>query len=95
MDKLQHSYEQIRSQTKPVVLISGATGAGKSSLINAVFGRQIAVTGAGVPITQNFNKYESDDTHMILYDSKGLEHGVSDFVASLFIRFFLLFFLFY
>jgi predicted GTPase len=39
---------------KPNVLLTGITGAGKSSLINAVFGKQLAATGTGVPITQHF-----------------------------------------
>lgn len=39
---------------KPNVLLTGITGAGKSSLINAVFGQKLAKTGTGVPITQHF-----------------------------------------
>lgn len=60
---------------KPNVLLTGITGAGKSSLINMLFGKNVAQTGTGVPITQHFTKYEDDDMRVVIYDSKGLEHG--------------------
>lgn len=44
---------------KPNVLLTGSTGAGKSSLINAVFGQKLAKTGTGVPITQHFTYVHS------------------------------------
>ncbi|ENY9538088.1 YcjF family protein [Campylobacter jejuni] len=47
------------------------TGAGKSTLINTVFGEKVAKTGSGSPITANLNKYEKDG--LCIYDSKGLE----------------------
>lgn len=60
---------------KPNVLVTGITGAGKSSIINAVFGKNVAKTAAGYPVTQHFVKYSSDDMRVVIYDSKGLEHG--------------------
>eukprot|EP01125_Pyxidicula_operculata_P020655 TRINITY_DN767_c0_g2_i1.p1 TRINITY_DN767_c0_g2~~TRINITY_DN767_c0_g2_i1.p1 ORF type:complete len:671 (-),score=177.37 TRINITY_DN767_c0_g2_i1:775-2787(-) len=64
-----------RRLQKPNVLLTGITGAGKSSIINAIFAENIAETGTGVPITQHFVKYESDELRVVIYDSKGLEHG--------------------
>eukprot|EP00019_Armaparvus_languidus_P004394 CAMPEP_0168592488 /NCGR_PEP_ID=MMETSP0420-20121227/7759_1 /TAXON_ID=498008 /ORGANISM="Pessonella sp." /LENGTH=714 /DNA_ID=CAMNT_0008628479 /DNA_START=60 /DNA_END=2204 /DNA_ORIENTATION=+ len=61
--------------TRPNVLVAGCTGAGKSTLINTVFGRPVARTGAGVPITQHFERYELDNEAVVIYDSKGLEVG--------------------
>jgi GTPase SAR1 family protein len=57
------------------VLVAGCTGAGKSTLINRVFGRVVARTGAGVPITQHFERYELENEAVVIYDSKGLEVG--------------------
>jgi len=60
---------------KPNVLIVGITGVGKSSLINSVFRSKIAQTGSGKPITQHFTKYDHENSPIVLYDSRGLEHG--------------------
>eukprot|EP01126_Amoeba_proteus_P057809 TRINITY_DN7392_c0_g1_i10.p1 TRINITY_DN7392_c0_g1~~TRINITY_DN7392_c0_g1_i10.p1 ORF type:complete len:436 (-),score=71.49 TRINITY_DN7392_c0_g1_i10:216-1523(-) len=73
---LEDTYRAVsNSFNKPNVLVTGITGTGKSSLINSMFGKQVAATGSGVPITQHFTKYESEDFKTVIYDSKGLEHG--------------------
>ncbi|KAL0486510.1 GTP binding protein [Acrasis kona] len=58
---------------KPNILVAGITGAGKSTLINAVFGEDLALAGVGLPVTQHFQKFEPKDKPVVLYDSKGLE----------------------
>jgi GTP-binding protein EngB required for normal cell division len=68
----------LNSLQKPTVLLYGLTGTGKSSVLNAVFGSRLAETGEGKPITQNFVKYAPDDFPIVIYDSRGLEHGRSD-----------------
>ena len=56
-------------------MITGATGCGKSSTINALFGVETAKVGYGAdPETQSISKYELD--HLILWDSPGLGDGV-------------------
>lgn len=55
------------------VLITGKTGAGKSTLINAVFHGDMAETGVGKPVTQNIQKYSKPGIPINIYDSKGLE----------------------
>jgi predicted GTPase len=58
---------------KPNILVAGITGAGKSALINAVFGEELALSEAGMPVTQHFQKYEPKEKPIVIYDSKGLE----------------------
>lgn len=70
----EKEFEKVKGENpKPVILVAGATGAGKSTLINLVFGREVARTGEGQPVTQHTAKFEND--FVILYDSKGYEHG--------------------
>ncbi|KAB1658522.1 YcjF family protein [Pseudoclavibacter sp. CFCC 11306] len=53
--------------------VIGATGAGKSTLINAVFGEDLAATGVGAPVTQQVSLYTNDEGTLGLYDFKGVE----------------------
>jgi predicted GTPase len=56
------------------LMITGATGSGKSSTINAMFNMDIAKVGIGVdPETMSIEKYELDN--LILWDSPGLGDG--------------------
>lgn len=65
----------LHRQNKVNVLITGTTGAGKSTLINAIFKKELALTGVGEPITQHFTRYTSSTSSINIYDSKGLEYG--------------------
>eukprot|EP00761_Pharyngomonas_kirbyi_P003500 gb/GECH01003504.1/.p1 GENE.gb/GECH01003504.1/~~gb/GECH01003504.1/.p1 ORF type:complete len:487 (+),score=178.05 gb/GECH01003504.1/:1-1461(+) len=58
---------------KPNILLAGITGAGKSTLVNSVFGEELAQAGAGMPVTQHFQKFEPQNKPICIYDSKGLE----------------------
>ncbi len=62
-----------KEKPKMNVLLMGATGVGKSSLINALFGKEIAKTGVGKPITQHLEKYVDEEKGLILWDTKGIE----------------------
>lgn len=55
--------------------VFGKTGAGKSTLINAIFGRTVAATGTGPPITTGLNYHEHPSGVLGLYDSQGFETG--------------------
>jgi uncharacterized protein (DUF697 family)/GTP-binding protein EngB required for normal cell division len=56
---------------KPNILITGATGAGKSSLVNNIFGKQTAEVGEGHSVTEGVHPYASPDITVNLYDSEG------------------------
>lgn len=53
----------------------GLTGVGKSTLVNAVFGAELARTGIGDPVTQHSRLYRHHASNLGLYDTKGLEIG--------------------
>ncbi|WRC43756.1 50S ribosome-binding GTPase [Helicobacter pylori] len=55
------------------ILLMGATGAGKSSLINALFGKEVAKAGVGKPLTQHLGKYTDEEKGLIFWDTKGIE----------------------
>lgn len=60
--------------TKVNILITGATGCGKSSTINALFNSEKAKVGQGVdPETMDIAKYELEN--IVLFDSPGLGDG--------------------
>ena len=59
------------------IALFGRTGAGKSTLINTVFGDQVAKTGIGRPVTEGMNYYEHPKGILGLYDSEGFELGAS------------------
>ena len=61
-------------ETKVNILITGATGCGKSSTINALFNAEKAKVGQGVnPETMDIAKYELNN--IVLFDSPGLGDG--------------------
>ncbi len=61
-------------QQRVNLMITGATGSGKSSTINALFDTEVAKVGIGVdPETMDIRKYELDN--LILWDSPGLGDG--------------------
>ena len=71
---------------KPVILVCGKTGIGKTSLIQAVTGRETvpdSAIGAGMPVTHGFTSYETDAATFV--DAEGMEPGttVSDYIAFL------------
>ena len=81
--QFRQSYVDLMSTTtKPNVLIVGISGSGKSSLINTIFGQRLAQEGAGVPITTHFKRYAPDDGNVVIYDSRGLEHGNTELFIS-------------
>jgi uncharacterized protein (DUF697 family)/GTP-binding protein EngB required for normal cell division len=55
--------------------IFGKTGVGKSTLVNAIFGTEIAATGIGEPVTRQEHLYLHQSGTLGVLDTRGLEVG--------------------
>lgn len=55
--------------------IFGKTGVGKSTLINAIFGEDVAATGIGEPVTKANRLHVHHSTALGIFDTVGLEIG--------------------
>jgi uncharacterized protein (DUF697 family) len=55
------------------ILVAGKSGVGKSTLVNAVFGGNVAQTGLGRPVTHDITWYDPPGLPIRLCDTQGLE----------------------
>lgn len=79
VDQFAEAYESIKGEMGSFNLaIFGETGAGKSTLINAMFGFKIAETGIGDPVTQAAKLHKHPNGNLGVYDTKGIETGDSE-----------------
>lgn len=69
--KLNEEFEE--NFLKPNIVLSGKTGVGKSTLINAIFGHRLAEAGEGKPISQALVEYNIPEISVNLFDTKGIE----------------------
>lgn len=73
-DKWNEKFEKETEKMQRVnILVTGKTGVGKSTVINSVFGKELANTGSGIPITAEIEKYTVGYAKLIIYDTKGIE----------------------
>jgi len=73
-EKLDEELAKLKSTVqKPNVLISGITGVGKSTLVNTIFGEEVAKSGMGFPVTSMLDRYETESVPVVLYDTVGYE----------------------
>jgi uncharacterized protein (DUF697 family)/GTP-binding protein EngB required for normal cell division len=71
---IENEFEsQKKSIQKPNLMVVGGTGVGKSSLINTVFGKDLARVGSGKPITRGLNRYEQPHIPLVIFDTEGYE----------------------
>lgn len=77
-------HEALKERGHVNVLIAGATGVGKSTLINAIFQGDLAETGQGRPVTPNTREIQKDGIPLSIFDSRGLEmKGFPETMAAL------------
>jgi len=65
--------EALRERGHINILITGRTGVGKSTLINAIFQGNLATTGQGRPVTQNTREIKKEGIPLSIFDTRGLE----------------------
>jgi len=66
------------------VIVAGRAGVGKSTLLNAVFGRDVAATGSGLSVTKGIRRYALPETNVAIFDAPGVElgQGVDEQIAA-------------
>ena len=75
-DQFQDAYAKAQKDLGRFNLaVFGNTGCGKSTLINAMFGDEVAKTGIGKPVTRGTHYYEHPSGFFGFYDSEGTETG--------------------
>ena len=75
--KLEQEYDQFKKEISKVsILVMGGSGTGKSTLVNSVFKKKIAESGAGRPTTKGIQEY--NNSYLIVYDSEGYESGAEN-----------------
>lgn len=78
-DSFRTEYEQASAATGRFNLaVFGKTGVGKSTLVNAIFGEEVARTGIGEPVTKGSHLYVDRVGSLGIVDTQGLEVGIDD-----------------
>ena len=73
--------EALKERGHMNILIAGRTGVGKSTLINAVFQGDFAITGQGRPVSKETREYKKEGIPLSIFDTRGLE--MADFSETL------------
>lgn len=70
--------KQLEQLGRVNIAVFGKTGVGKSTLVNAIFGQPVALTGIGAPVTQDSRLYLNSRGTLGVIDTRGLEIGRDD-----------------
>src|SRR6202161_4329001 len=78
-DPTSYFNEQRRREAEELghanILITGQTGVGKSTLVNAVFRAGLAEEGVGRPVTQRVQRHDAPGVPVTIFDTPGIELG--------------------
>jgi len=74
-DDLSAALESEAPPERANIGLFGATGVGKSTLLNSIFGAPIAETGIGEPVTAHTEMFVNDAGTLAIYDGAGFEIG--------------------
>lgn len=78
-EKFEQQLKEFKASIKsPNVLLLGQTGVGKSSLVNTIFGEDLATVSHTKPETRGFHIYNSPMIPVNIIDSEGYELADSD-----------------
>ncbi len=69
----QEFAKQQKELAKANLAVVGGSGVGKSSLINRIFGKDVAQTGNGQAVTRGINRFEHPNLPVVFYDTEGYE----------------------
>lgn len=73
-EKYKAQYQELKNQVKsPNVLLLGQTGVGKSSLVNCIFGKELARISNVKPETRGFHEFKQEGLPVNIIDSEGYE----------------------
>lgn len=74
-EELERKLASLTEEDLPTanIIVAGITGTGKSTLINAIFGSEVAKTGSGRPVTEHIEEYQNNDIPVHIWDTVGLE----------------------
>lgn len=67
-----------KSIKRPNILLLGQTGVGKSSLVNTLFGDELAQVSHTKPETRGFHSYQDENIPVNIIDSEGYELAASE-----------------
>jgi len=74
MEKQNLNGEEMKSDLNTAnIMVAGKTGTGKSTLLNAIFGEEVATTGTGRPVTEHIDEYCHKNIPIHIWDTVGLE----------------------
>jgi uncharacterized protein (DUF697 family)/GTPase SAR1 family protein len=78
-DPASYFNEQRRREAEELghanILITGQTGVGKSTLVNAIFRAELAEEGVGRPVTQRVQRHDAPGVPVTIFDTPGIELG--------------------